>query len=224
MIFAQHLIMSEAPAASNRESRWPVVISMIILLGLLALSPDRIRIVPVWLLVVFIAIEIIPLIGVSLTSESRGWLKAERTITLIFCVVSLGLNLINLTSIVRITLYAGGEVSGPELLASGIGVWIGNLGSFSLLYWFMDRGGAYGRETRTDIKPDWQFPQEATEGGSWRPVYIDYLFLGYCTATAFSPTDALPLTHRAKLLIMLESTISLLTMAVVLSRSVNILS
>lgn len=215
--------MSQAVKAPRWEPRWPVIVSMIILLGLLAVSPERIRIVPVWALVVFVLIEIIPLVGVSITREHPGWLKAERVITLIFCVVSLTLNLVNLTNIVRITLYAGKEVSGLELLASGIGVWLGNLGTFSLLYWFMDRGGPHARLTRNDVSPDWQFPQEEA-APDWRPVYVDYLFLGYCTATAFSPTDALPLTHRAKMLIMFESTVSLLTMAVVLSRSVNILS
>jgi hypothetical protein len=92
------------------------------------------------------------------------------------------------------------------------------------LYWQIDRRGPYGRASKLSVKPDWVFPQPATPEdlpSDWRPVFLDYLYLGYNTATAFSPTDALPLTHRAKMLMMTESTISLLTSVVVLSRAIN---
>jgi hypothetical protein len=75
-------------------------------------------------------------------------------------------------------------------------------------------------------KPDWIFPQESAPEAAragWRPTFVDYLFLGYCTATAFSPTNALPLTPRAKLLMMLESAVSLTTVVVVAARAINIL-
>ena len=74
--------------------------------------------------------------------------------------------------------------------------------------------------------PDWLFPQESAPGGvqaDWRPMFVDYLFLSYSTATAFSATDVPPLTRRAKLLMMAESTISLVTMVVVASRAINVL-
>jgi hypothetical protein len=94
------------------------------------------------------------------------------------------------------------------------------------VYWQIDRGGPGVRANKEGRKPDWLFPQEgAPEDASpdWRPTFIDYLFLGYCTATAFSPTDALPLTARAKMLMMLQSLISLVTIVVVASRAINIL-
>ena len=93
--------------------------------------------------------------------------------------------------------------------------------AFSLLYWHIDRGGPYGRASKLSVRPDWAFPQPATPEDlppDWRPLFLDYLYLGYNTATAFSPTDAVPLTHRAKILMMIESTISLLTSVIVLSR------
>ena len=77
-----------------------------------------------------------------------------------------------------------------------------------------------------NARPDWLFPQAGIPEDvppDWRPLFFDYLFLGYNTATAFSPTDVLPLTHRAKLLMMLESTISLLTLVIVVSRAINVL-
>ena len=97
--------------------------------------------------------------------------------------------------------------------------------AFSLLYWHIDRGGPYGRASKLSVRPDWAFPQPATPEDlppDWRPLFLDYLYLGYNTATAFSPTDAVSLTHRAKILMMIESTISLLTSVIVLSRAINV--
>jgi uncharacterized membrane protein len=97
---------------------------------------------------------------------------------------------------------------------------------FSLLYWRMDRGGPEARANDAGTRPDWLFPQSGAPDDAppgWRPTFVDYLFLAYSTATAFSPTDALPLTSRAKMLMMLESSISLSTLVVVASRAINIL-
>ncbi len=114
-----------------------------------------------------------------------------------------------------------------QLLASSIGVWVTNVLAFSLLYWQLDRGGPGSRENKDRIKPDWLFPQQGAPAEDvapdWQPTFVDYLFLGFSTATAFSPTDALPLTIRAKMLMMLESSISLVTIVVVASRAINIL-
>ena len=98
--------------------------------------------------------------------------------------------------------------------------------AFSIVYWGVDRGGPEDRESGSASPPDWLFPQfglphEVAPG--WRPGYVDYLFLAFSTATAFSATDVAPLTARAKLMMMLESCISLATLAVVASRAINIL-
>ncbi|MGE5295897.1 MAG: hypothetical protein ACM3VT_13815 [Solirubrobacterales bacterium] len=117
------------------------------------------------------------------------------------------------------------------VLTVGKGRWerierITNVLAFSLLYRQLDRGGPGARENLEYVKPDWQSPQTGCPDDAlagWQPTFVDYLFLGYSTATAFSPTDALPLSSRAKLLMMLESTISLVTIVVVASRAINIL-
>jgi hypothetical protein len=101
-----------------------------------------------------------------------------------------------------------------------------NVLTFSLLYWQIDRGGPYARASELRIKPDWLFSQAGTPEDvppDWRPFSLGYLFLGYNTATAFSPTNVLPLARRAKMLMMTESTISLLTIAFVAARAVNVL-
>jgi hypothetical protein len=108
-----------------------------------------------------------------------------------------------------------------------IAVWVVNVLVFSLLYWQIDRGGPEARINSWGARPDWLFPQGGAEAeivpAGWNPAYVDYLFLAYSTSTAFSATDTLPLTSRAKLLMMLESSISLVTILVVAARAINIL-
>src|SRR6516162_109277 len=119
------------------------------------------------------------------------------------------------------------HVSGIQLLESSIAAWTGNVLICSLVYWRMDRGGPESRCNDLSTKPDWLFPHESAGEHvppNWHPTYVDYLFLAFCTATAFSPTDALPLTSRAKLLMMSESTISLVTIIAIAARAINILS
>lgn len=95
-----------------------------------------------------------------------------------------------------------------------------------IAYWRTDRGGPEARANRASSRADWLFPQQTAPGDApldWRPTFIDYLFLSYCTATAFSPAEAQPLTAWAILLLMLESIISLITIVAIASRAINIL-
>jgi hypothetical protein len=134
--------------------------------------------------------------------------------------------LVALARLIGEMVYDSKEVSGLALLASSVAVWAQNVLSFSLLYWQLDRGGPNARANHLSRKPDWVFPQAGVPEDvrpGWQPVYVDYPFLGYSTATAFSPTDAVPLTSRAKLLMMLQSLISLVTILLVASRAINIL-
>lgn len=140
--------------------------------------------------------------------------------------VSVG-NLVILANLIGAMIYRSAQTSGLHLLSSSIAVWITNVIIFSLLYWQLDRGGPESRINVIDVRPDWLFPQEGTPAKDvlsvWRPSFVDYLYLGYTTATAFSTTDVAPQTARAKLLMMLESTVSLVTMVLVASRAINIL-
>jgi hypothetical protein len=110
-----------------------------------------------------------------------------------------------------------------ELLASGAMVWIGNNIVFAVVYWLMDGGGPSAR-TRLTVPVDFAFTQHINpEMGSpgWRPVFLDYLHLGFTNATAFSPTDVMPLTLRAKYAMLLQATIALALFALVVARAVN---
>jgi hypothetical protein len=208
------------------EPRWPVVLAILAAILMVVLLPERVVLFPVWFPYVIGIALILPMAAVGLSAEKARWLRVERTIMLLF-IVAMGVGtLANLASLIRAMVRRSGEVGGLQLLASSIVVWVSNVLIFSLLYWRIDRGGPEARANNAGTRPDWLFPQAGAPEDAppdWRPTFVDYLFLGFSTATAFSPTDALPLTSRAKMLMMLESTMSLGTIVVVASRAINIL-
>jgi hypothetical protein len=115
--------------------------------------------------------------------------------------------------------------SADSLLASGGVIWLGNCLVFSLLYWELDSGGPRARYLREHKYPDFAFTQHQNPElapPDWRPRYFDYLILGLTTSTAFSPTDVLPLARWAKLTMALQALISLIVVAFVIARAVNV--
>ena len=218
--------MREPAEVMHIEPRWPVVLATVAVLSLLTWLPDRVRLLPAWIPFLAVIALIVPMAALALSTAKARWLRIERIVTLLFIVFG-GLTIVD---ILRNLLYSmvrrSAEITGLQLLASSIAVWAENVLIFSVAYWRIDRGGPEARANRASTKPDWVFPQEGAPEDApldWRPTYIDYLFLAFCTATAFSPTDAQPMTSRAKLLMMLESLISLVTIAAVASRAINIL-
>jgi uncharacterized membrane protein len=110
-----------------------------------------------------------------------------------------------------------------ELLAAGAVVWLGNNLSFALLYWLIDSGGPIAR-VRNPSPIDFAFTQQMSPElapPGWRPVFLDYLHLGFTNATAFSPTDVMPLTHRAKYTMLVQSTVALALFGLIVARAVN---
>jgi hypothetical protein len=209
------------------EPRWPVALAILMVLLLLTLLPGRVRIFPAWGPYVMVILVLVPMIAPRLTSAQPRWLVLERWTTAFFCLVITAANVASLAYLIRVMLLRPTDVSGLQLFASSIALWITNVLNFSLLYWQIDRGGPENRVNNAGKRPDWLFPQEGAPAEDvppgWRPVFFDYLFLGYSTATAFSTTDAMPLTLRAKMLMMIESSISLSTIVVVAARAINIL-
>ena len=112
------------------------------------------------------------------------------------------------------------------LLGRGAAIWVTNVIVFSLWYWQMDRGGPAERAASTLIHPSFLFAEETAPGSAkedWEPEYPDYLYLAFTSATAFSPTDTLPIRHWAKMTMMVESAVSLVVAILVVARAVNIL-
>ncbi len=112
------------------------------------------------------------------------------------------------------------------LLLSGASIWATNVIAFALWYWEFDRGGPVSRLEGRSPYPDFMFPQmtamELTPPG-WGPRFIDYLYLSFTNATAFSPTDVMPLARWSKLTMLVQSAVSLALGALVIARAVNIL-
>ena len=113
--------------------------------------------------------------------------------------------------------------SATKLLASGALIWLGNNLAFGLLYWLMDGGGPVAR-AGLDVPVDLAFTQQLSPEVAppgWRPVFLDYLHLGFTNATAFSPTDVMPLTHRAKYAMLAQATVALALFGLIVARAVN---
>jgi hypothetical protein len=133
----------------------------------------------------------------------------------------------NLVSVVLLVDYLvkGGRVNGHELLVSAIDIWWTNVIVFALWFWELDGGGPLARLRDPGRARDFLFPQmtEPALAPGWRPDFVDYLYVAFTNATAFSPTDAMPLTRWAKMLMLVESSVSLLALVMVAARAVNIL-
>jgi uncharacterized membrane protein len=208
------------------EPRWPVVLAILAVLLVLALLPARTRLFPSWFPYAIGIGLLLPMVGVWLSGEDARWLRLERRTTLVFSLLAEAVTLTTVLYLVVEMLDRPTDFSGRQLLTSSIGAWITNVLAFSLVYWRIDRGGPEARANDAGTKPDWLFPQAGVPEEAppdWRPTYVDYLFLAFSTATAFSPTDALPLTSRAKMLMMLESAVSLMTLVTVAARAINVL-
>jgi uncharacterized membrane protein len=116
---------------------------------------------------------------------------------------------------------------GRGLIVAGVLIWLTNLLIFALWYWEMDRGGPGRRAAGKDGPPDFLFPQmsdDRIEPKEWRPKFIDYLYVSLTNATAFSPTDTMPLSAAAKSTMGIQSLVSLVTIGLIVSRAVNILA
>lgn len=212
--------------SSQFERRWPVALSILAVMGLILILPERLRLVPLWVphligITILLTMAIVPLTGATLRGR-----RVERLITFLFCLTVGGGTLVNLALLIVEMISGAKAIDGIYLLASSIAVWLTNVLVFALVYWQIDRGGPEARLGSSDRRPDWLFTEPPVLDDSaspWRPIFVDYLFLAFTTATAFSPTDTLPLTPRAKLLMMAESSIALVTVAAVASRAINIL-
>jgi hypothetical protein len=160
--------------------------------------------------------------------ESAAWFHRFNLVVGQFLVAVISLsNARALLTLVRVLL-AGSTHNGRALLLDALNIWATNVIVFALWYWELDRGGPSidrraERRPSEFIFPHMTLPAESPDRNR-APSFVDYLFLSFTTSTAFSPTDTLPLTPRMKLLMMLEGTISLLTLALVAARAVNILA
>jgi hypothetical protein len=211
--------------ADHFERRWPVVLQLLVVVGI-ATHPARIHIMPLWFGYSLAVACVLPMVAVGISRGGLQWTHLEHWSNLAICALGETVVLLTLYHIITQILKTPTAFTGEQLLTTSIAAWATNVVTFSVVYWQLDRGGPEARVNRLGKKPEWAFPQASgsdAEAAEWLPTSVDYLFLSFCTATAFSPTDVAPLTARAKMLMMVESTISLITLVIVASRAINIL-
>lgn len=218
--------MKETTGVTHIESRWQVVLAILAIFFLLTLLPSRVRVFPNWVPFLLTIALIVPMLALQLITPKARWCRVER-IVILFFLATVGFGLVeSLGYLLYAMVRRSSEVPGIQLLTSSVAAWATNVLLFSLVYWRLDRGGPEARANHVNTRPDWLFPQQGVPEyvpPDWHATFVDYLFLAFDTATAFSPTDALPLTSRAKMLMMLQSTISLVTIIAVAARAINIL-
>jgi hypothetical protein len=205
------------------EARWPPALALVVVVVLASLLPEQVAVLTPWLARLVCGAVLLAMAAAVLSGEHPVWRRLERRMILGASgtyVVVIAAELADMMGLVA--LHPGG-VNAFSLLSTAVVIWLGNVTLFSLLYWQLDRGGPYARRTKAGVQADWAFPRPDDPDDLVADSYVDYLFLAYNTATAFSPADAVPLTSRAKLLMMVESLISMLTLVVVVSRAINVL-
>lgn len=207
------------------ESRWPPAAALLVFLAMnIAVRvwlPDESAVRVPWLApVVEVALLSVLVVGPANVPVSRRWV---RRVCLALVVVLVVAALWATALLIRDLVDGTAVTKAPgALLASGAVVWVGNNVAFALLYWLMDGGGPVrrrGRHGAADFAFTQQLSPELDQG--WRPVFLDYLHLGFTNATAFSPTDVLPLSLRAKYSMLVQSTVALGLLGLVVARAVN---
>ncbi len=192
-----------------------------LLIGALFLQlPEELLVGPRWLLLVIEVALLTPPVLARVTNTHLPQRVARGFVYALLAALTLELTL-SLAKLV--TLLANPQLSPRLLLISGILLWCANVLVFASWFWETDGDGPVSRHHAGHEAADFQFPQQ--EGGNihgWRPGFVDYLFLAFCTATALSPADTMPLTRRAKLLMMVEAIISMVVIVMLLARFVNV--
>ncbi len=215
----------ESQSYERTASRVGAALIALAIILLITLLPQRYHLVPNWFGYLAIAFMLVPMILVGVL-HGPAWRQFERIAEFVAVGTALAVNVANLLVATYNLIENPGKLEPVPLFYTSVGIWTGNILIFTLLYWLVDGGGPDARLSHAAPYPDFDFPamdESAPVPPGWRPGIIDYLFLGFTTSTAFSPTEAMPLTSRAKLLVILQSSISLITIAIVAARTINIL-
>jgi len=203
------------------EPRWPALVA-VLAVGLLYLAlPSALSPGPDWLVLVVVGVLLIP----TALTHRLGKVHLNTVFGLVLASVLTGALVWSLAAL--IAALPSHRDTPQTLLRSAAALWASNILVFATWYWRLDAGGPHARDTRrSHVEGAFLFPQMSMhdrESRAWRPGFVDYLFLAFNTSTAFSPTDVPPLTQWAKLLMMIQSLVSLMTLAVLAARAINIL-
>jgi uncharacterized membrane protein len=186
--------------------------------------PNHLVIGPPWVLTVVEALLFCVLVAgnpVHINRETQV-LRMVGLVLVAIVSVAAGWSVVRLV----VVLVSGPNLEPRQLLLAAGGIWLTQVIVFALWYWEGDRGGPAARANARLVHPDFLFPQMTVPelvGRDWEPTFVDYLYLSFTNTTAFSPTDTLPLSWWAKLVMMGQSAVSLVTVGLIVARAVNIL-
>ncbi len=209
---------------TDGESTWPVRAAVVTATALQVALPDRYEIPPTWLLPTLGG-----QLGIGFTEAYPHRITRHspnlRTVSILLIAV---ITLANAGSAGRLitALLQGKEENATTLLLTGGAIWLTNVIVFGMWYWNLDRGGPAARAQAIKAFPDFLFPQMTAPElapEDWQPQFLDYIYLSFTNAAAFSPTDTLPLARWAKMTMMVQSIVSLGTVVLVIARAVNVL-
>ena len=213
------------PPGPGAEPRWPMATAVLAATILYVGTPHRGR-VPGWW--IFPVLQLV-LLGLLITQDpgriDRRSADLHRLMVALLVVMTLG-TVLSVTVLAYDILVAARGVTATVLLGRGAAIWVENVIVFSLWYWEFDRGGPAERAAGAPVAASFAFPENATPELApvgWRPAYPDYLDLAYTNATAFSPTDTMPVRRWAKLTMMIQSALSLVIAILVVARAINVL-
>ncbi len=213
------------PPPAAAEPFWPAQATILAAIALQLLLPSRLTIGPHWLIP---SLEGALLLGMFMATPRQ--LEHEhprrRRVALGLTAFVSAANIYSLGALTHFLLHHDVQ-NGRQLITSGVLIWLTNFLIFALWYWEADRGGPGRRAAGHDGPPDFLFPQmsdDRIEPLAWRPKFVDYLYVSLTNATAFSPTDTMPLSPTAKSIMSIQSIVSLVTIGLIVSRAVNILA
>lgn len=200
--------------------RWEALLAALAIGGAYALLPDELRLGPRWLLGVLIVLFVVPL-------NAARFLGNYRLVRMLGIALSTLVTLaLMVSTVLLITRLPSGKSQSTNLLRDGGLIWGINIIVFAIWFWEIDDGGPHARHVKRYTSTDFLFPQMTMDGAdttTWSPRFFDYLFLSFNTSAAFSPTDTLVLSRFPKGLMMTQSLISLVVVAVLISRAINTL-
>ncbi len=215
------------PAAERGEHWWPVALAILVAVGLHVALPARYRIQPGWVepTVLFVLLVVLIAGDPGRIDRQKPWLRLVLGVTIAFLTVATMFAAVRLVVDILTNNKLFADHPGG-LLAAGAIIWVTNIIAFGLWYWDLDRGGAAARAHHPDRNPAFVFPEMLHHDyvpATWVPKFVDYLSLSFWTSTAVSPTDISAIKPWAKLMMMLEAGCSIVLVALVIARAINVL-
>ena len=211
--------------ATEGEHRLPVAAAVALAITLQLVLPARLVIRPAWLLPSLEGLLMVGLIAANPRRINRTSALLRAASVSLIALISLA-NAWSSGELIKGIVKGTSGDNASLLLARGASIYVTNIIVFALWYWEWDRGGPVARARGVRPYPDFLFPQMSVAGiapPEWRPNFLDYLYVSFTNASAFSPTDTMPLSRWAKMLMLLQSAIALLTVAFVVARAINVL-